>query len=373
MRDNDVIRAVIRGTALNQDGKTPGITLPSVQAQEQLIRTAYKNAGLEMSETAYFEAHGTGTPAGDPIETEALASTFGKTRTADNPLLVGSVKTNIGHLEGGSGLAGLIKSIYILEKGVIPPNLWFEEANPRILMDEWKMMIPTKLTTWPTDGLRRISVNSFGYGGTNAHAIIDDAYHYLSDRGLKGNHNTVRHPHESSSPESIDSGLGLSPLGRSNADVPNWPLQIREDYFSTSSASTARLLIWSTQDQNGVQRLEQAYLSYLQGKIKDELAERTLERLSYTLGSRRSILPWKTFCVASSTKQVCNSLEQGLAKPLRSSQVPKLGFIFTGQGAQWSQMSKELLSYRVFRASIVDADVYLKSLGCQWSIIGMCV
>ncbi|MCJ1384009.1 hypothetical protein MMC17_007124 [Xylographa soralifera] len=369
LRDNDVIRAVIRGTALNQDGKTPGITLPSVQAQEQLIRTAYQNAGLDMSETGYFEAHGTGTPAGDPIETEALASTFGKTRTANNPLLVGSVKTNIGHLEGGSGLAGLIKSIYILEKGLIPPNLWFEEANPRILMDQWKLKVPTKLTTWPTDGLRRISVNSFGYGGTNAHAIIDDAYHYLSYRGLKGNHNTVRHPYDSSSPESIDSGLGLSPLGRSNADVPNWALQIREDYFSTSSASTARLLIWSTQDQNGVQRLEQAYLGYLQEKIKDESAERTLERLSYTLGCRRSILPWKTFCVASSTKQVCNSLEHGLAKPLRSSQIPKLGFIFTGQGAQWSQMSKELLSYQVYRASIVDADAYLTSLGCQWSII----
>ncbi|MCJ1392471.1 hypothetical protein MMC18_005338 [Xylographa bjoerkii] len=369
LRDNDVIRAVIRGTALNQDGKTPGITLPSVKAQEQLIRTAYQNAGLDMSETAYFEAHGTGTPAGDPIETEALASTFGKTRDPDNPLLVGSVKTNIGHLEGGSGLAGLIKSIYILEKGLIPPNLWFEEANPRILMDQWKIKVPTKLITWPTDGLRRISVNSFGYGGTNAHAILDDAYHYLNHRGLKGNHNTVRHAYDSSPPESIDSGLGLSPLGRSNAEVPNWPLQIREDYFSTSSTSTARLLVWSTQDQNGAQRLEPAYSGYLQEKIKDEIAENMLERLSYTLGSRRSVLPWKTFCVASSAKQVCHNLEQGLAKPLRSSQVPRVGFIFTGQGAQWSQMSKELLSYQVYRASLVDADAYLTSLGCQWSIL----
>lgn len=161
VRDNDVIRAVIRGTAVNQDGKTPGITLPSVSAQEELIKSAYCAAGLSMADTAYFEAHGTGvsdsiliplspdsatktheqTPAGDPIEAEALASTFGASRTAQNPLLVGSIKTNIGHLEGASGLAGLIKSIYILEKGLIPGNLWFETANQRIPMDEWKIKV----------------------------------------------------------------------------------------------------------------------------------------------------------------------------------------------------------------------------------------
>jgi acyl transferase domain-containing protein len=141
LRDNDVIRGVIRGTVVNQDGKTPGITNPSMQAQEDLINLAYESAGLDMSETSYFEAHGTGTQAGDPIETGALARTFGKTRTPENPLLVGTVKTNLGHLEGASGLAGLIKAVYVLEKGMTPPNLWFEKANPRIPIQQLKIKV----------------------------------------------------------------------------------------------------------------------------------------------------------------------------------------------------------------------------------------
>jgi acyl transferase domain-containing protein len=146
LRDNDLIRGVIRGTAVNQDGKTPGITLPSMEAQVDLIKSAYTSAGLSMSETAYFEAHGTGTSAGDSLETEALASTFGRARQTQNPLLVGTVKTNIGHVEGASGLAGLIKAIYVLEKGEIPGNLWFEKANPRILMDEWKIKVGSAIS-----------------------------------------------------------------------------------------------------------------------------------------------------------------------------------------------------------------------------------
>jgi acyl transferase domain-containing protein len=146
LRDNDLIRGVIRGTAVNQNRKTPGITLPSMEAQVDLIRSAYASAGLSMSETAYFEAHGTGTSAGDSLETGALATTFGRARQTQNPLLVGTVKTNIGHVEGASGLAGLIKAIYVLEKGEIPGNLWFEKANPRILMDEWKIKVGSTIS-----------------------------------------------------------------------------------------------------------------------------------------------------------------------------------------------------------------------------------
>ena len=146
LRDNDLIRGVIRGTAVNQDGRTPGITLPSMEAQVDLINSAYASAGLDMSETAYFEAHGTGTSAGDSLETGALATTFGKTRQKHNPLLVGTVKTNIGHVEGASGLAGLIKAIYVLEKGEIPGNLWFEKANPRIPMEEWKIKVGSNIS-----------------------------------------------------------------------------------------------------------------------------------------------------------------------------------------------------------------------------------
>ncbi len=141
LRDNDTIRALIRGSAVNQDGKTPGITLPSMQAQSELIETAYRSAGLSPADTSYFEAHGTGTPAGDLLEMSALASVFGKTRTMQNPLNVGSIKSNIGHLEGASGLVGVIKAIYAIEKGIIPPNLWFDKANPRIPMEEWKVRV----------------------------------------------------------------------------------------------------------------------------------------------------------------------------------------------------------------------------------------
>lgn len=146
LEDKDSIRAVIRGTAVNQDGRTPGINLPSTTAQEALIRSAYRDAGLGFSGTGYFEAHGTGTAAGDPLETAAVGRVFadsrggdGSDRPAPPPLYIGSVKTNIGHLEGGAGLAGLVKAMYILERGQIPPNLWLEKINPKIDLDGWKL------------------------------------------------------------------------------------------------------------------------------------------------------------------------------------------------------------------------------------------
>ena len=143
LRHNDMIRAVVRGSGVNQDGKTRGLHLPSTEAQEELIRSTYRKAGLELADTAYCEAHGTGTAAGDPLEARALAATFGKARLQHTkpPLLVGSVKTNIGHLEGGAGVAGLIKAVLALENGMIPPNLGFEKANPRIPMDEWNLQV----------------------------------------------------------------------------------------------------------------------------------------------------------------------------------------------------------------------------------------
>lgn len=124
--------------------------LPSSRAQEELIQTTYLNAGLDFKDTSYFEAHGTGTAAGDPIECSAIGATVSAGRTKDNPLLVGSVKTNIGHMEGASGLAGLIKVVLSLEKGLIPPNLWFEKANPRIPMEKWgiEVMKPQLSTSY---------------------------------------------------------------------------------------------------------------------------------------------------------------------------------------------------------------------------------
>jgi acyl transferase domain-containing protein len=141
LRDNDTIRAVIRGSGVNQDGRTPGITMPSKDAQAMNIRAVYKTAGLDYNRTAYFEAHGTGTQAGDPTELGAISETFAETRNSDDPLFVGSVKTNIGHLEGCAGIAGLVKGVLMLEKGLIPPNLYYENVNPRIDLDARRIKV----------------------------------------------------------------------------------------------------------------------------------------------------------------------------------------------------------------------------------------
>lgn len=131
LEDNDTIRAVIRGSRTNQDGRTPGLTQPSIEAQERLIRETYRSAGLDMRTTRFVEAHGTGTALGDPIEAIAIGSAF-KDEATTEPVYIGAVKSNIGHLEGASGIAGLIKTILVLENGIIPPNMWFEELNSKI-------------------------------------------------------------------------------------------------------------------------------------------------------------------------------------------------------------------------------------------------
>ncbi len=149
----------------------------------ELIKSTYEYAGIDFTDTHYFEAHGTGTGVGDPLELAAVGSTIGASRTKDDPpLYVGSVKSNIGHLEASSGIAGVIKTILVLENGVIPAVAEFESPNPRLRLHDWNVTVPTELTPWPTQGLRRASINSFGYGGSNAHLIIDDALNYLKGK-----------------------------------------------------------------------------------------------------------------------------------------------------------------------------------------------
>lgn len=141
LRDENTIRAVIRATGANQDGRTPGITQPSKEAQESVIRDTYLAGGLGLETTRFFESHGTATKIGDPVEAAAIGAVFAKKRTPEDPLLVGAVKSNIGHLEGASGLASLIKTVMVLEKGIIPPNIWFERSNSSILAEEWRIKV----------------------------------------------------------------------------------------------------------------------------------------------------------------------------------------------------------------------------------------
>ena len=171
--DGDPIQGVIVGTAMNQDGHTNGISLPSPEAQARLVRDACKHAGIDPSQIGFVEAHGTGTAVGDPIEAHALAEALCADRLAAAPLPIGSVKTNLGHLETAAGVAGLVKAVLVLKHGQIPASLHFEKPNPHIDFTALKLRVPTALEAFPkTGGVRMAGVNSFGFGGANAHVIL---------------------------------------------------------------------------------------------------------------------------------------------------------------------------------------------------------
>ncbi len=174
--DGDRILAVIRGTAVNQDGRSSGLTAPNVAAQEALIRRALTKAGVAPADVHYVEAHGTGTPLGDPIEVQALASVLGEGRPAGRPVLIGSVKTNLGHLEAAAGVTGLIKVVLALQHEMVPPHLHFDAPNPHIPWKELPVTVAAAATPWTRGSGRRIAgLSSFGFSGTNAHAVVEEA------------------------------------------------------------------------------------------------------------------------------------------------------------------------------------------------------
>ncbi|KXH41518.1 PKSN polyketide synthase for alternapyrone biosynthesis protein [Colletotrichum salicis] len=345
LRDGDTIRAVIRGTGTNADGKTPGITQPSAEAQAELIRSTYEKAGLLFSDTQYFEAHGTGTPLGDPIELSAIGATLGSGRSPESgPLYVGSIKANVGHTEGCSGLAGLLKSVLCLEKGMLVPTAGIETVNQKLKLAEWNLALPLENRAWPSQGQRRISVNSFGFGGANAHVILDDAHNYLRNRGLQGNHTTSTFEDGSS-----ESGISIG------SDSPR-------------QENNKRLFAFSTRDQAAVERLAQSYEDFLSNKEATS-SSRFLSDLAYTLSERRTHLEFRSFAVAESVLDLQNQLNKGLTKSKRASKHDNPIFVFTGQGAQWPAMGKELLNNCIFRTSIHRSQVLLEHYGCPWDLI----
>jgi acyl transferase domain-containing protein len=172
----DRILAVILGSAVNHDGKSSGLTVPNGSSQEKLIQQALNNSGVEPAQIDYIETHGTGTALGDPIEIGALGRIFSQKARSDRPLMVGSVKTNIGHLEAAAGIAGLIKVVLALQKEEIPPHLHFQKPNPHINWDELQLVVPTEVRSWQKNARQRLAgVSSFGFSGTNAHAILGEA------------------------------------------------------------------------------------------------------------------------------------------------------------------------------------------------------
>ncbi|RYN74805.1 Compactin diketide synthase [Alternaria alternata] len=371
LRDGDNIRAVVLATAANEDGHTPGISLPNSEAQQDLIRRAYQMASVDPAETGYVEAHGTGTQAGDPLEARAILKTVGSVEGRKSDLYVGSVKTNIGHLEGAAGVAGIIKAALTVERGMIPPNLWFEKLNPEIDLPE-NVKIASKLTPWPHNGPRRASVNSFGFGGANAHAILEDAASFLSRHGLKGRHTTapllpslssVRVSHLSDSPSSSASTVtDEATSGESSDNISDVSSEVLRDVHPTP-----KLLVLSSNDQEGVKRSAERLQGYLASKTST--APSFLNDLTYTLSAKRTVLPWKSYAVSSSVSGLREKISS-LPPVVRSSAsaIPRIAFVFTGQGAQWHAMGRGLSVYKTFAESMQRSEVMLKSFGCPWSL-----
>ena len=185
VRDDDRVLAKIRGTAVNQDGRSAGITAPNGPAQEAVMRAALADAGLQPGEISYVEAHGTGTPLGDPMEVRAIGAVYGAQRAAESPLRIGSVKTNLGHTEAAAGLTGLVKVVLMMQPGHgIAPHLHFNRPSPQIDWQRWPVEVPVRLTPWGNDGDKRYAgVSSFGFSGTNAHLIVESGGGITAPRG----------------------------------------------------------------------------------------------------------------------------------------------------------------------------------------------
>lgn len=339
-----MIRAVVRGSGLGQDGWTNGITLPNAEAQADLIRATYAAAGLPTTDTGFIEAHGTGTSAGDPAELEAIAEAMGTKQEVSGSakeLLVGSVKSNIGHLEAASGIAGLIKAVLMVEKAQIPPTIGIRELNPRIDWDTLRMRVVEKLRPWPSgSGPRRVGVSSFGASGTIAHAIVDDADQY----------NRV-------------------------ADTQTPAKSGRQFQASGESQDQRKLVVISASDKAGIKRQASRLGQWLQEK-EEHSEPVSIGDVAYTLGAKRAAMRYRSFAVVSSTKDLISAYENASTKsesapPVQRSLADgksRIGMVFTGQGAQWARMGTELLAYTTFSESIDRADRFLREeLGCKWS------
>lgn len=173
--DGDNILAVIRGSAVNHNGRSSSLIAPNGPAQQAVIRQALENGNVEPTQVGYVEVQGTGTALGEPIEVEALGAVFGKNRPQDQPVVIGSVKTNIGHLEAASGVASLIKVVLALQHGEVPPHLHYEQPNPYINWDQLPVRVPTEQMPWTLKGRRLAGVSAFGFSGTNAHIVLEEA------------------------------------------------------------------------------------------------------------------------------------------------------------------------------------------------------
>ncbi|RQH04064.1 type I polyketide synthase [Okeania hirsuta] len=337
--DGDLISAVIRGTAVNHDGPSSGMTVPNKMAQKQVIQQALTNAKLEPNQVSYLDAHGTGTSLGDPIEIEALAEVYGKKRPADSPLIVGSVKTNLGHLEAAAGVSSLMKVILALKHQEIPPHLHLKQPNPLVDWDKLPIKIPTSLMSWSTEGKPRIgAVSSFGMGGTNAHIILEEA--------------PVQFKSQNSKVKSEENNQFKS----QNSKVRSEEYLERPLHLLTLSAKTEKALA----------DLVSSYQKHLETYPDLAVAD-----VCYTANAGRKHFKHRLAVIASDQNELAQKLlDQKTGKEVvglccgefdSGSASSKLAFLFTGQGSQYVDMGKQLYETQpTFRQALDQCDQILQ-------------
>ncbi|MEU0163780.1 type I polyketide synthase, partial [Streptomyces sp. NPDC006261] len=321
LADGDRVHGVIRGTAVNNDGSTAGLTVPSAEAQERVLRAAWRKASLDPAELQYVELHGTGTPVGDPVEAAALGAALGSGRAADDPLLVGSAKTNVGHLEGAAGVVGMLKVLLSLRHRELPASLNFETPNPRIPLDELGLSVQRELTAWPHEDRRLVAgVSSFGMGGTNCHVVLAEA------------------------PEGAD--------GREHGAAP------------AGEAAAAGGLPWVLSGRDPQALRAQA------GRLQAFLAEesRTAADVGWSLLSTRTLFPHRAVLLGGDDEVRAGLKALAAGRPASglvtgSVQPGGLGVLFTGQGAQRAGMGQELYeAFPVFARAFDEVCGHLDPL-----------
>lgn len=324
--DRDTIYAIIRGSAVNQDGRSNGLMAPNPIAQEAVLREAYCRAGVSPGDIQYVEAHGTGTLLGDPIEARALGRVLAEGRGPGQLCAIGSVKTNIGHCEAAAGIAGLIKVALALKHGEIPASLHFQEPNPHIPFDELPIRVQTRPGEWSTaNGPPLAGVSSFGFGGTNAHVVLEQA----------------------SAPP--------------------------KEHLAATAVRSGYLLPLSARSPEALQAVARSYRKFLPG------AASSLYDICYSASARRSHHDYRMSVSGDSLQQLIEGLDgflQGETRAGLSSgrKAPanrkKMAWVFSGQGSQWFGMGRSLLHEEpVFRAAIERCALALRP-HTDWSLIG---
>ena len=312
-RDGDPICAVIRGSAVNQDGASSGLTVPNGGAQQRLIAATLARAGLVGGDVDYLEAHGTGTSLGDPIEVQAAAAAYGVGRDANRPLLIGSAKTNIGHLESAAGIAGLIKVVLSLQHEVLPQNLHFENPSPNIPWDSLPVRVVDKAIPWQANGRpRRAGTSSFGFSGTNAHVLIEEA------------------PSKSAVANEVSTG-DIVP----DATAPAEP---------ATGDEPISVLPLSARSPEALAALAQRYAAWLDAHPDVDITD-----VSFTAGAGRSHFEHRAALVVDSVQGARELLAELAENRLGPGAVrgecgdpPKTAWLFTGQGSQYPGMAREL-------------------------------